>query len=68
MLGGTEMIIELLAKNFQLWYMRKHRTHEVISDSTLRFHPNDARVWIKRKFAIRLSRFHTPLDKIFYAR
>ena len=58
---------EPLARAFQLWYMNKHRTNEVISDTTLRFHPNDARLWIKRKLAVRLARYHIPLDKIFYA-
>ncbi|OGG34984.1 hypothetical protein A2363_02065 [Candidatus Gottesmanbacteria bacterium RIFOXYB1_FULL_47_11] len=60
-------ILEPFAKKAQLWYMKKHRTNEVISDTTLRFHPNDARLWIKRKLAARLARYHIPLDKIFYA-
>lgn len=60
-------VLEPFAKKAQLWYMKKHRTHEVISDNTLRFHPNDARIWVKRKFAARLAKYHIPLDKIFYA-
>lgn len=61
-------LVELPSKDFQLWYMARHRTHEVITDTTLRFHPKDARVWIKHKLAARLARYNVPLDKIFYAR
>jgi len=61
-------LLEPFAKRIQLWYMRKHRTTEVITDTTLRFHPRDARVWVKRKLAARLRRSHIPLDKVFYAR
>lgn len=57
---------EPIAKVLQLWYMRKRRTSEIISSSILRFHPRDARWWIKEEFARRLSRHNLPLDKIFY--
>ncbi len=60
-------LFEWPARRLQLWYMARHRTHEVITDTTLRFHPRDARVWVKRRLAARLRRFHIPLDKIFYA-
>jgi len=59
---------EPLAKFFQLWYMGRHRTSEVITDTVIRFHPKDARVWVKRKLASRLARYNIPLDKIFYGR
>lgn len=68
MRGGIDMIIEFFAKHAQLWYMKRHRTSEVITDTVLRFHPKDARIWIKRRFAARLKGYNTPLDKIFYAR
>jgi hypothetical protein len=61
-------IFEPYAKFIQLLYMQSHRTHEVITDVILRFHPTDARRWVKRKFAERLKAFKIPLDKIFYAR
>lgn len=38
--------IENLAQKFQLWYMRKRRTTEIIKKGYLRFHPEDARKWI----------------------
>jgi hypothetical protein len=60
-------LLEWPAKKLQLWYMARRRTEEVISDTTLRFHPRDARVWVKRKLAARLAKFHIPLDKVFYA-
>ncbi|OGG14770.1 hypothetical protein A2773_04105 [Candidatus Gottesmanbacteria bacterium RIFCSPHIGHO2_01_FULL_39_10] len=52
-------ILEALLKRFQLWYMHKHRTSEVIRQGMIRFHPQDARKWI-------LDRYHnSPLDKPF---
>jgi len=60
-------LFEWPAKQLQLWYMARHRTREVITDTILRFHPKDARVWIKRKLSARLAKFHIPLDKVFYA-
>lgn len=61
-------LFEPLARIIQLWYMRHRRTTEVIAPGVLRFHPRDARDWIKRAFEQRLSRYNLPLDKIFYAR
>ena len=61
------IILEPIAKIIQLWYMRKHRTNEVITDTMLRFHPKDARIWIKRRLRVRLAAFNIPLDKVFYA-
>lgn len=61
------IIPEPLARTLQRWYMRRHTTNEVITDTVLRFHPKDARVWVKRKLAARLGRYNIPLDKIFYA-
>ncbi|MCX6792062.1 MAG: hypothetical protein NT149_03430 [Candidatus Gottesmanbacteria bacterium] len=60
-------LFEWPAGRLQLWYMVRRRTHEVITDTTLRFHPKDARIWVKRKLAARLAKFHIPLDKVFYA-
>lgn len=34
-------IIESIAKYLQLWYMRRHRTSELITDHSLAFHPKD---------------------------
>jgi hypothetical protein len=60
-------VFEFPAKIVQLIYMQRHRTSEIITDSVIRFHPNDARVWVKRKFAARLKALKVPLDKVFYA-
>lgn len=54
-------IFERLARHFQLWYMRKRRTTEVVSEGVIRFHPQDARVWILREFQKRLQ--NSGLDK-----
>lgn len=34
-------ILNMFAKKLQLWYMRKHHTTELISDTVLAFHPKD---------------------------
>lgn len=60
------VMFEPLARILQLWYMRDKRTHEVISSQTVRFHPTDARVWIKKKLQKRLKKMNIPLDTIFY--
>ncbi len=60
-------VLEWPSKRMQLWYMRHHRTHEVITDTILRFHPRDARLWIKSKLAVRLKKYNIPLDKVFWA-
>ena len=60
--------MEQPAKVFQLWYMNKRRTSEVVGDYVLRFHPRDARVWVKEALRKRLDHLDIPLDKIFYFR
>lgn len=55
-------------KGMQLQYMKNKRTTEVIRSGMIRFHPNDARVWIRKKLEDRLARFDIPIDKIFYHR
>lgn len=57
---------ESMARMFQLWYMQKRRTTEVIERDVLRFHPRDARLWVKKKYALRLKKANIPLDRIFY--
>lgn len=59
---------EVPARVIQLWYMRKRHSTEVVSDKVIRFHPRDARVWIRNELTRRLTRFNIPLDKIFYGR
>ncbi len=66
--GLAFSILEPLARVVQLWYMRKRRSTEIVTDTVIRFHPRDARGWIKRKLGERLTRFNIPLDKIFYGR
>ncbi|MBI3342703.1 hypothetical protein HY032_00920 [Candidatus Gottesmanbacteria bacterium] len=61
-------LIEPAAQFIQLRYMNSRRTTEVISDNVIRFHPRDARVWIRSALGRRLAHFNIPLDKIFYGR
>jgi hypothetical protein len=58
--------LEKPSKYVQLWYMSSRRTREVITPRILKFHPNDARVWIRKEFEKRLSKRNIPLDKVFY--
>jgi len=48
--------IECIVRQLQLFYMKNHRTNEVVRDGYLRFHPNDARTWILPAFEKRLRR------------
>ena len=61
-------LFEIPAKYFQLWYMARRRTREIIRDGVLRFHPHDARAWIRHAFEVRLAKRKIPIDKIFYTR
>lgn len=60
-------LIEEILQRMQLWYMRNKRTSEIVKRGLIKFHPSDARIWIKQKLNVRLIRFKLPLDKIFYA-
>ncbi len=60
-------LLEQLCKAGELWYMKNKQTGEVIGSTMLRFHPVDARVWIKEALRMRLRKYNLPLDKIFYA-
>ncbi len=58
--------LEPVARILQLWYMKRHRTTEIVSASVIRFHPADARVWVREALVARLARYNIPLDKVFY--
>lgn len=59
-------ILDKPAKYIQLWYMRKKRTTESISDTVVRFHPHDVRVWIWKRIEKNMKQYHLPLDKEFF--
>lgn len=61
-------VLEPVAKLIQLKYMESRRTNEVIAAGMIRFHPHDARHWIREKLAKRLKLWDIPLDKFFYHR
>jgi hypothetical protein len=56
-------IFEQPIKRLQVWYMRNRRTTEIVSDSIIRFHPKDARIWIRKSFLTKLHTYKVPLDK-----
>lgn len=52
----TSLIWEKLFKTIQYLYMKKKITTEEISDTVLRFHPNDASIWIEKEYQKKLAR------------
>lgn len=44
------MVLEFLSKKLQLWYMKKHVTSEVVSDTILAFHPKDYTKSVLKKY------------------
>lgn len=48
--------LEPIAKFFQLLYMKRKKSSEVIGSGYLRFHPYDARQWVTREYKRRLAR------------
>jgi hypothetical protein len=48
-------ISENFVRDFQLWYMKKRRTTEVISEGVIRFHPKDARDWVLKEYNSRVK-------------
>lgn len=49
--------LEIFAKKLQLWYMKKHRTREIISDSILAFHPVDYKTRIMNVYKAKLKKY-----------
>ena len=47
--------VEALLKHFQLFYMKKRRTTEVITDGIIRFHPKNARLWVLKEYQKRVN-------------
>lgn len=48
-------LLEKLARSLQLWFMVRRRTKETISDTLLKFHPNDVREKILQEFKTRME-------------
>ncbi len=51
--------IEFIAKHLQLWYMRNHRTTEIITNFLLAFHPYDWRGQILSEYKKRLNQYNS---------
>lgn len=58
--------LEQPSRLIQLWYMKNSRTNEVVQSCVIRFHPSDARVWIKKKLEKRLQNKNISLDTVFH--
>lgn len=51
------LFFEILAKRVQLWYMKKNRTTEIVSDKFLAFHPFDYKNKILTLYKERLNQY-----------
>jgi hypothetical protein len=50
-------IPEIIAKNLQLFYMKKKRTTELITPSLLAFHPKDMQTFILKEYEERIKKY-----------
>lgn len=48
--------LEALARWLQIKYMQARRTTEVVESGRVRFHPQDARKWVLKKYQKRLKK------------
>ncbi len=51
------LVAEILAKKFQLYYMKKKITTEKIGEHQLFFHPKDTQGWVLKTYIKKLSKF-----------
>lgn len=51
-------VLQFLLKKIQIWHMQKRITTECISDTMLRFHPNDVRVKVLHAYQARMKKYH----------
>jgi len=51
------LLLEKFFKNFQLWYMRKRKTTEKISDVQIMFHPEDKTRWVLKEYYQRIDKY-----------
>ena len=58
--------INIACKYIQLVIMKKHKTTEIVTDSVMRFHPNDMRYDLNKKFINLLKQYKVPLDSQFF--
>jgi len=50
-------LVERFFYRFQVWWMKKRRTKEVITPYFIAFHPKDIRFKVLKKFRLRMKRF-----------
>jgi len=51
-------ICEAFARDFQFWYMKRHRTVEVVSPHRALFHPQSARGWVLEEYKERVVKLN----------
>lgn len=59
-------VLNPLCRLIQLMIMRSHKTNEIITDTVLQFHPDDARSGVRQQFTSLLREHHIPLDSHFF--
>lgn len=55
-------LLEKFLMRFQLWYMRKRRTSEVVEDNFAHFSRKDNKIWVLAEFEKRLKRLNLDID------
>jgi hypothetical protein len=59
-------IFEPVASFIERQIMASKRTTEVVTNSTLQFHPKDTQAFVKKELSRLLKQFHVPLDSRFF--
>ncbi len=54
-------IIEFLVKEIQLWYIKKHKSIETVTDGVLAFHPLDYKQNIMEAYLARIKKYGTEI-------
>lgn len=57
--------IERMLMDWQIRYMRRRLTKEVVTENIIRFHPHDARGWISARFGEKIGKLGIPLTRFF---
>lgn len=49
--------LDFILKHIQLRYMKNKRSGEIIANGIIRFHPEDARIWVMRGYRERIKKY-----------
>ncbi len=60
-INHSSFILEFFAKNIQLWYIKKHKSIETVTDGVLAFHPLDYKQNIMEAYLARIKKYGTEI-------